>query len=618
MNSQAREDLESQALDVSARQSERYGALPSVTPGEKVRKPWLLKSLLFSGVVSILGFLATYWAFQSVPSMDSIEKYFEDATRVQIYKISFVEWTSKEAYGEAGFSDEVEFNGQDFLKLKVELSVSIDHGSQQDNNISGMTERQKQLTRIVSNHLAEICLKGTNVTTFNDNETDSEFIALAKIPEPVCIDLRHNVTTRLEVPIYIKPDARNAASVIMKIWRRKFNDFDLWSSVATSVGKEVWRGREVTISNIKLDRIAWNDIIDWDDIHLGLIKLLKPLQEAVQVEQVEITDIHDGFRLEIGVRTNLPDTQKWLSFPNQKYLPSTTWNARLPDCESKYSISLENATFSIPSLQMRDFNDNNGVLRTTIVGEISGLLPEDLLYKVCSSDEENVVTPISKLIRGVFNQTELLDFEVVGHGLKACNESIVPLQFIAELIPMIEFALGANFTLDADQIVECVSMDGLEFKWVEKNWEERQLTLLGNVVSIINVPFYTFSSYSADESISIDRIKGITKLYHNDIHFLTVPVRVWTDAESEFINQSGSNTTQLRVSFDIAGKEVEVIDHLELTRCFNEIIIRGKSEIFVESTLDLMVSTKLGDFVLLGLCGEGKTVVRKGARMDLD
>ena len=55
---------------------------------------------------------------------------------------------------------------------------------------------------------------------------------------------------------------------------------------------------------------------------------------------------------------------------------------------------------------------------------------------------------------------------------------------------------------------------------------------------------------------------------------------------------------------------MQIVNNLELTRILNEVVFTGESPVHIESELDIMVSSPLGEMVLMGLKGKGDTTLR--------
>lgn len=600
-------DLERQPL---REEIVRYNALeaqPQVPDkrGCSRKKGFVLMAILAGCILYLLTYI-----WNNSPSSDAIEHYFEDATNVEVRGISFDGWYSDGGDrlddpgdgGESDSPDEIKI-----LKMRLRVGVWMDYESTSSSELS--QKQARLLSAIGQSVMKTVCFNLKNMTTYNDNSTSSELLGFASVPSRICVDLRDKVVTELDIPVLVQPKIKNLASVILKIWKKKYKEIRIWSDLDVDLSKPLWKKWKLPIGNIKLRRFEWDDLINWEKSYDRLRRSFIRITEPFQVESFEFRDSTDGFDLKVDISCSIAERDDTIELPANCVLPPTVWKINLPDCNAEYSISLEHASFQTSAINMNDF-PNEGVFFTSIHGQVRSSLPDQLLYQVCSSDEENVITPINLLLGKIFNGTELVSFEVQAQNAQYINNTVFPIDLINDFLPMVQFPVDANLTVNSDELIEQVSVDGLKLKWEKGKRGEKELAVLGKVIGIVNIPYYT-SSGSGAESISIKKIKGYTNLYHEDRHFLTVPINVWKDAKSDMLPSDDRSKNQLQVSFDIANEEVEIVNRLQLTKCLNEILIRGQAQVFVEGTLDLMTETKLGDIVFFGLKGDGKTVVKK-------
>lgn len=176
------------------------------------------------------------------------------------------------------------------------------------------------------------------------------------------------------------------------------------------------------------------------------------------------------------------------------------------------------------------------------------------------------------------------------------------------LLPYLFTPLSVNYTVDVNNIVQEVGTRGIKLQWSTDLLGRKRLNVKGKIVAKVQIPFYQLKQ---DTTFSMQRIKGRTKLYHNDVHMLTVPLDSWTKCISNVvIDEDKPEKSYFDVSFDIDNDQVIIADTLALTHCINEVVFKGESTIFLKGKLDLMVATSIGDIVLLALPGEGSAVVR--------
>lgn len=584
------------------------------TTAKRVKKSSLVKTLTIFTLILALILIPIFTVvipFKKIPTED-LQKYVSDITNVELKSIKFDGWSdAQESYMTGS-----QFN-EKLLKLKVKLNISFDYDAAKNLSSQSISKRQRSLIKYAGNSLMRsVCFDLNNMTTYNDqNSSNPSPLASVTIPQLICVDFRDNVVTELEIPLLVQPHVKNIMSVIKKIWDREYKDLNLWSGIDASLFKD-WFNLSVPLGHVTLKRLDWQDFISWEDLNSHLRRVVDSILELgsnAETSKLNIRDTENGFS--IGVNVDLPRKDIPLlgndvfKLPDRAVFPALGWGIRVPDCHGDYSIGLSQTLFSTKSIPMEEIVHNKSI-QTHVKIEVNGPLPDELLYHVCSSDEENVVTPMNLLLNRIFNGTELVKAEV--HDISYLNgtqNSIIPASIAQEVLPNLNFPIVANMTVLPDNIVDQVTIEGLKLKWKTSFFGEKKLNVMGKIVVIVNLPFY---SPNDENSIVIKKIKGFTDLYHDGNIFITVPMEVWSDANSEILMPKNNNgLTKLRVTFDIEDDEVEIVDRLELSKCLNEILITGKSQVHVTGLLDLMTGSKLGDVVLLGLRGDGETVVKK-------
>ncbi|SCU98786.1 LADA_0H15346g1_1 [Lachancea dasiensis] len=609
------EDLEQRPLQPE--QQANYGATSSQSEA-KYHKRYPYRPLMaLITVIMVLFSLAgcVLYLRRFIPSQEAVRQYYEDVTKINIHSVSYEGWYSENAteselwMGDTTISKDGE-KVRKYLKLRTTAGVQFDHelATSRLSNDTAYSDRQKKMIRFFSQKILKtVCFELNSMTAFNDNSTATQALGSVSIPQTVCLDLRANQKTELDFPIIIHPDAQNVASVIIKIWKRKFQELNLWSKFDITLTK--WG---YSLGKINIDRLNWNDFLNWGRLKSYVEEVHSFFEQPMEVDNMEFSDNDKAVDFRVAISYTLPTQLSGLfRFEENATIPSTFWKVRMPGCIGSDPILLENAVFWTPTLLIRDFYQNSNPVLLNISGRVHGPLPDELLYQVCDSDEENVVTPINLFLNRMFNATETVQFDIIGHTSGHSTHTIVPKAMLDEILSKLSQPVQANLTLNADQLVEQVSINGMKLKWVQKGWDDKKLTMMGEVISMVNIPFYNSANAGGKTTMSIQKIKGRTKLFHNDVHFVTIPMDVWTPADSEILPTNDPKRNILRVSFDIADKDVEVVDRLELTRCLNEVLVKGQAEVFVEGNLDLMVDTRLGSIVLLGLEGDGTTIVKK-------
>ncbi|SCU97866.1 LAFA_0G13850g1_1 [Lachancea sp. 'fantastica'] len=606
------DDFEQQPLH--SRVTENYGATvarPRSAASKRPSKPIWNYILAISIALACLGAIGIY-ASRFVPSPGAIQTYYENVTKIQIHGISYEGWDSKPgnpniepSFSSVSHGDE---NTYKYLKLRAKMSVSFDHDQALPSTSNSTSARQENsLIRFFSQSVVKtLCFDLNDMQAYNDNATGTQSLGSVHIPQAVCVDLRANTTTELDIPIVIHPNAQNIASVIIKIWKRKFHELNLWSSLDVSLSK--WG---LSLGSVQIPKLEWNDFLDWNHVQSYIDQMHQVLRDPIKVNDLQINDSDEAVKVQVGISYDCPGFLKgFLESQKGFSIPPTSWTVRMPGCRANEPVALQNAVFETPSVPV-DLLLAKTSPNINITGQIYGPLPDELLYQVCDSDEKNVVTPINLFLKKVFSATESVDFQICGLHSGETSTSFIPKCLLDQILPSIVQEVKANLTIDSDQLVEQVTVDGLKLKWSQRGWDDKRLEVMGKVNTLVNLPFYNATLSKEEETVSIKKIKGLTKLFHNDIHFVSVPMDVWLNAKSEILRSADPAYIQLQVSFDISGQDVVVVDRLELTRCLNEILVRGQATVYVEGQLDLMMETRLGSFVLLGLEGDGTTIIKK-------
>lgn len=598
------QDLEQQPL--LQPETHYESTAPQTEQNVKKHKRSYKKALASIIILVVFHVVLIAWVVRYIPSQDLIQSYYTEATQIEIRHFAFDGWLSDD-----GESHLLADDSPKYLKFRAQVSVRFDHDQVQKADDGAIARKQRTVRLLSQSVMKAVCFDINNMMAYNDNETTSQTLGSIRIPATTCVDMRQGIVSELDIPILVEPDAKNIASVIMKIWRGKFDELKLWSSLDVTMSKQLKNNWGLPVWKTRIDRLDWRTFIDWKRLNSYLKSLQAELRKPVEVGNLEIRDNKEALDFRIPVSYTVPRQIKTLmTFPEKAIIPSISWKVQLPGCDTSEFIVLENALFRTPSIPIDSLLSEDKI-GLEITGDIQGPLPDELLYHVCSSDEENVVTPMNLFLNKIFNSTELLRIGVQGYEALDSPNNAIPIDFLHEFLPYMQEDLEANLTLNASQLVEHVSMDGLKLKWTKKGWDDRELTLLGKVIALVNLPYYNFTNSGGKETVSIKKIKGLTRLFHNDVHFINVPMDVWLDAKSKLLHDEESGANQLEVTFDIANQDVDVVNSIELTRCLNEILLRGEAEVYVQGKLDLMTETKLGAIVLLGLEGDGTTTVKK-------
>lgn len=480
------------------------------------------------------------------------------------------------------------------VQLTANLNVWVDYDEWLSDNGTEFSAWQKKLSRFTSEKVVKTaCFKLNNATTYDQNGT----LAYVHVEEPICLDLRNRHITPLQLTVLVEPRITNILKVIKKLIQHKYDDLHVFSTVDISLSKHVGK-LFLPLGTLHKLNINWDQLRYFQDLSSLLAKFLDLLNQ-ISIQNFTVRDSTDGFSIDMAAKPlSIPSEFNWLKWPQNAMIPYISWEIKVPDCNGECTINL-------PSLSC--FSDKFIVgdsLNLSAFADIKGPLPEELLSQVCWSDEENAVTPMTNLLNKLLNKTELVAMQARGHPVKAARDShlLIPYNVLEATLAELSFLpVTANFSMDYGNLFEKVTIEGLKMKWANG----KRIAVAGRILGFIRLPFYE----TTGQYISVNRIKGTTKLYHDGVHFITVPMRVWTQSSSQILHND-QNQTVLKLLLDIRDDEVQITDSMELTRVLNEILIRGKALVEVSSKLDLLVSTHLGEIALLGLKGQGSAIVR--------
>lgn len=480
------------------------------------------------------------------------------------------------------------------LQLTAQVEFWVDYDEWLSDNGTQFSPWQKKFSRFTSEQVVRSgCFKLNNITTYDQNGT----LAYVQVKEPVCLNFQNRQITPLELTVLIEPRIRNVLKVIRKLIQHKYEDLHFSSSIDVSLSKHFGK-LDLPLGRIHKLKIHWNQLEYMRHIS-SLLATCLSIVKKLTIQNFTIRDSTDGFSINVAADPlEIPSELKRFEWPHNAMVPYISWEVKVPDCNGECTINL-------PTLSC--FSDRFIVqdpMNLSAFADVKGPLPEKLLSQVCWSDGENAVTPITNLFNRLLNNSELVTMQARGHPVKFPDDSnlLIPFNVLETALEELSFVpITANFTLDYGNLFEKVTIEGLKIKWVSG----QRLAVAGRIVGFILLPFYQTNG----QHISVDHIKGTTKLYHDGIHFLTVPMRVWTQSSSQILHNEKDETV-LKLLLDIRDDEVKIKNSMELTRVFNEILIRGKALVDVSSKLDLLVSTHLGEIVLLGLKGQGSAVVR--------
>lgn len=556
-------------------------------------------SAIFGLASTLAGMLILGTLFiRNLPSQDVIEKSVIQITNWDIVKLHLDGWTD---------GHRLDNDSGKALQVSTTINIWLDYDQWLASNQTALDLPQKRLYRSISeNFVRTACFDLNNVTTYDGENIDSNIVGLLQVKEPFCVDLHNNRTTQLNLTLFVEPRMDKVLGVLKKIWRHEYDKLALSSKIDVTLSKKTrifsdrWNLRLARLRELRID---WKDILKWETI-TSRLKNLRHQLDQISVQSFSIGDSINGFHF--NVEADPLDVSKffdWLEFPKNSVMPFINWEIKLPDCYEEYTINLPTACCFTDSFAVQE------EIEVTAYTDIEGPLPESLLSQVCWSDEENAFTPMTNLFNKIFNETELLTMEVKGHAIKPPNENsnwFVPYEILEPVLQDLSFfPISANVTIDSDSLIKDVTIEGLRIKWISGLFGQKRLSVVGKIVGSIALPFYE----TAKERLSVEYLKGVTMLYHNNVHFLTIPMRVWSKASSRISHYGENKTTMMELSLNIQDNEVQVTNSVELTKIFNEVLLKRDVTVDLESDMDMMISTPLGNMVLMGLKGKGSAVM---------
>lgn len=333
-----------------------------------------------------------------------------------------------------------------------------------------------------------------------------------------------------------------------------------------------------------------------------VLNRLLSMVNDVSIQDFTMKDSESGFSFDVSADPlSIPTGFDWFGWPIDSQIPQINWQVKLPDCADECTIELPSLTCLSDAVKVED------PLKLSAFIDVKGPLPESFLTQVCWSDDENAVTPITNFLNRLLNASQMVHIEAQGYPITNSHDNdnnfLIPPETLKILLEEMSFIpLAANMTLDSRDSLRRVTIDGLRIKWTAGG---HRLVVAGKMVALVGLPFYKTNG----QHMAVDHIKGVIKLFHDDIQFLAVPMRVWTPSTSKILHDEKKQTV-IELLLDIRDDEVQVTNSMELTRVLNEIIVRGHAEVQVSARLDLLVSTPLGELALLGLKEQGNAIVR--------
>ncbi|AMD21705.1 HFL151Wp [Eremothecium sinecaudum] len=573
-----------------------------------VAKLYDFRRRLLIMLLAILGILllpATLYS--GAPTGEQLQQYFTDTTKTAVQGVKFKGWR---APSDPNFrrSDFAVSSADKWMVFGVNLTVHMDYDS---NKTSTMTGRQEWAVKTVaSKFIRNVCVTVSNSTTYGEDEDEDDSIAIlgsAFSPDKNCFSLGTNKTTELVVDIYLQPQIKNLAKLLKRYQDGLDLENAIWSDIKVAIdmpilgNKFYWSLRDMNIKNFR-----WYKYIPWEKFRRTLRHLYtitKEIVEDAKVENIHVEDAPGGTGFLMRGNLNTPHILKmpeWLNVDLDTMVPSTEWGLRLPACEFDDFVELDGTNISIMEVPLSELFEGENIslpIEVYLAGPISG----KLLYEICSYQRENLITPISKLLRRLFEPNEPIQVSIFGHKAIQREDSIIPVEFASEIVRNIDSSFKLNYTSTQEDLIDEIGMKSLNLKW-HNNGAIRTLIVTGDIVGTMHIPSYELNENS---NINITHVKGLAKLYHNGIHIVDAPMKTWTRCLVKIVDN------KLQFIVQVNEEDVEIVNGLQLSRCLNEVLLRGRTKLQYKVVIDLITTSPLGKIPLFSVPGEGNTVITK-------
>ncbi|EDO14933.1 hypothetical protein Kpol_385p2 [Vanderwaltozyma polyspora DSM 70294] len=545
---------------------------------------------------ALTAFMVLFLFSKYVPAENVIQDSIVEISKVDLVSTHIDGWTDD--------GKNLNDDGGKALQITAKLNFSLDYNKWMlENSTSSLTPFQKNLFQSIgSNVIKKLCIKVNNITTFDGIQSDKNWLGFVYLDEPICVDLHNNTVTELNVKLFLEPDMGHILRVLKKILKKDYSDLNLWSSLSFSLSKRTDSLIKFSLPFASFHRVIihWDSILNWKGMNAFLTETINELSQ-ISMENFKMSDSDEGFQVHFNTEVgNIMKKLPLIELPQPALLSPIKWDLRLPDCHDNYSINLANVkTFT------SELNISDG-MNISVTSFIEGSFPNSLLSSVCFSDEENIVTPISRILNNV--TSNLTTTAVIKGTLSKGNDKnyIFPDKILQDILDELDFLpVSSNITIDTNNLIENFTIKDMKVRWVKGRLGQKRLSAVGKVMGTINLPFYE----TTEQRIQVKKIKGTLELFHNEVYFLNIPMKIWYNASSEIMHDQNDNHTLMEITLDIPDDEVEVIDRWEITKVFNEILFEGKSTVHIKADLDLIISSFLGDIILLGLKTENNVII---------
>lgn len=580
----------------------------------------LLGSLVGFFVVCVTVFTCTKIAEQT-PSNELMQKAFMEMTDWNITEIKINGWSDPFLQDHTIVYNKFNWvnSKEKYLQFDVKLNTVFHYDKIQNDTLT--VRQQKYFRRINEGLVKNICIDLKNVTTWDLDQNETNLGSLIS-GSPICVSLKDNETNQLTLHLYFKPEIKNYWKIVKKVWNHDYDDIHLVSNLKLGIKFFIFH-LETKYLNLNNVTINWHDLMKKYDLEHELKFFRENWPPNIQLLDLELLDTEDGFNVIVTLKEIFNFVKVWFEerLPILKFsdslitvLPKIFWDIKLPDCKEKFAIGLPNANSTSRELETWDGKNWEPIVDINL----NGPLPNDLVNKVCDSDDENIKTPLTNIINTLLNETELVTFQMKGRvsdintaivsktKRKRAQDEILDNNLLNHDMlnslfdEMSYFPIQPNVTFNVSKLIQEFDIMNMKFQR-----SGNRLSVLGTMQGIINLPFYKTN----DERFFVNNIKANLELYHKGTHFMSLPMKIWTKSTSKILHDSETGMTQLQVQFDVDDKDMEITNHFEMTKVVNEIIFMGKTLISFESVTDIIIDSLLGEIIINGLNTSGETVV---------
>ena len=536
---------------------------------------------------------------QHSPSVDEIQDNAMKISNVKVQNFHIDGWRKSKR------DQNLDNDEGKYLQVTALLDYSLNYDLLDKSMFGDDPEKMENFKFGAENLVRTLCVDLNNSTTFNNvNDTDLK-LASVTIVSPFCVSLQNGSITPLNLTLLIEPNMKNIMDVLKKLITHRYKGLQLWSAVDVTLYKQTLLRFNIRLTNLPNITINWTRIFKWDKLIPEWSTYITDNFHIPEVTELKVTDDEENFLVKVktepvGSLQGILDHIPWLTLPLFNFVPSIRWDLRLPNCHNKCTIELPTLECISPEF---DLMENDSLV---ITNKLGGPLPRELLTHVCSSDEENTVTPLTLILNSLMNDSLDCSVEVRGSVQKTRSpwgegDMLLPPDILQDMLDGLGYIpITTNLTVNTTEILDEVSIENMQLKWLDG-----RLRMVGTVTASMAMAFYK----TKEDRLAIHNIKGDFEIYHENDHFLSIPMRVWTDSVSEIKHDSDTGDSYMDVTFDLRDDDMIVTDKGTLSQVFNEIFFQGETRVTFNATLDVVVQSVLGEVVLSGLKTDGETLI---------